>query len=179
MPGNFPATDRVAGRMGPGARRGLMLAALLPLVGCDHATKWAAKESLEGRAPHHLLGQLLDLRYAENTDIAFNLLRWIPESLRTRALLVFGAAALIALVVALWRTQGGPLLRAALVLIAAGAIGNYVDRLLRGYVVDFIHVPYWPVFNVADVYVVAGGVLIAVFAWRSRGTATDVSLRAP
>jgi signal peptidase II len=150
------------------ARRGTLVAALLPLVGCDQATKWAAKETLEGRDPHQVLGALLDLRYAENTDIAFNLLRWIPEALRMRALLIFGAAALAALLVAVWRTRGGPLVRAALVLIAAGAAGNYLDRLVRGYVIDFVHVPHWPVFNVADVYVVAGAGLLAMAGWRSR-----------
>jgi signal peptidase II len=158
------------------AQRGILMAALLPLVGCDHATKWAAKETLEGRDPHQLLGSLLDLRYAENTDTAFNLLRWLPEALRTRALLIFGAAAVAALLVALWRTRGGPLARAALALIAAGALGNYLDRLARGYVVDFVHVPHWPVFNVADVYVVAGAALVALAGWKKE-TATELVLR--
>jgi signal peptidase II len=89
--------------------------------------------------------------------------RWYP-------LVLFGAAALLALLVALVRTQR-PWMRAALLLIAAGAAGNYFDRLLRGYVVDFIHLTHWPVFNVADIYVVAGAGLLALMAGRSRGTA--------
>ena len=41
---------------------------------------------------------------------------------------------------------------------------------VRGYVVDFIHLAHWPVFNVADAYVVAGAGLMAAMAWRARGT---------
>jgi Signal peptidase (SPase) II len=43
-----------------------------------------------------------------------------------------------------------------------GALGNYLDRVFRGYVVDFIHVPHWPVFNVADIAVSVGiGLLVS------------------
>jgi signal peptidase II len=143
------------------------LALLAPLVGCDHATKWAAKGALQDQPPRHLLGRVLELRYAENTDVAFNLLRWMPESARRPALLLLGALALAALVVAMLRAER-PWVRAALLLVTAGAAGNYVDRLVRGYVVDFIHLTHWPVFNVADAYVVAGAVLLALMASRSQ-----------
>ena len=42
-------------------------------------------------------------------------------------------------------------------------MGNLVDRAFRGYVVDFVHVRYWPVFNVADAYLVVGIGLLLVF----------------
>jgi signal peptidase II len=56
----------------------------------------------------------------------------------------------------------------ALILVTAGAVGNYLDRVFRGYVVDFVHLRYWPVFNVADVYITVGGLVLAwaVFAKR-------------
>ena len=60
-----------------------------------------------------------------------------------------------------------PVVRAALLLVTAGAIGNYIDRLARGYVVDFVYLHHWPVFNVADVYVTAGAIILALAAWRS------------
>jgi signal peptidase II len=144
-----------------------LVAAVIPLVGCDHVTKWAAKEALEDQPPRQLLGRVLELRYAENTDVAFNLLRWVPEAARRHGLLVLGALGVIALLVALARAER-PWVRAALLLISAGAAGNYLDRLGRGYVVDFIHLAHWPVFNVADAYVVAGAALMAVVAWRGR-----------
>jgi signal peptidase II len=67
--------------------------------------------------------------------------------------------AVLAILAALLRSQRR-WTRAALLLISAGALGNYLDRLWRGYVVDFVHVSYWPVFNVADAYVVAGAALL-------------------
>jgi signal peptidase II len=154
----------------------LVLAPLVTMVGCDHATKYLAKAELERQPPHEVLGSLLDLRYTENTDVAFNLLRWIPERARAVLLLALGGVAVLALTVGLLRQSGARAARVALVFITAGAMGNYLDRLLRGYVVDFIHVPHWPVFNVADVYVTAG---LVVLAWHLRNPATPpaVSLR--
>jgi signal peptidase II len=69
------------------------------------------------------------------------------------------------------RRDGASLSRAALLLITAGAVGNYLDRVLRGYVVDFIHLHHWPVFNVADIYVTAGGALLALSILRGRRAA--------
>jgi signal peptidase II len=49
-------------------------------------------------------------------------------------------------------------------MIIGGALGNYIDRLIRGYVVDFIDFRVWPVFNVADIFVVVGGLLLILSA---------------
>ena len=139
-----------------------ILISLIFLVGCDHATKGIAKVELDEGSARELIRGVVDFRYVENTDIAFNLLRWIPETIRTRGLVVFGAIALLALGLLLLHERGEPRMRRlALVLITAGAIGNYLDRVVRGYVVDFVHVRPWPVFNVADVYITAGYVLLA------------------
>jgi signal peptidase II len=147
------------------AKLGARLAILIPLiflVGCDHATKGVAKLELDGGAIRDLVTGVVDLRYVENTDIAFNLLRWVPESIRTPALLVVGAVAIVGLALLLAGRAHPRMRRWALVLVMAGAIGNYLDRALRGYVVDFVHVHHWPVFNVADVYVTVGYVLLAL-----------------
>ncbi len=141
------------------------LAAVTLLVGCDHATKFAAKSQLEGRPPRELVRGVVDLHYVENRDVAFNLLRGLPEKVRAPALLVVGALGVLALAALLLRRrpQGPqrPAVRVALVAVLAGAIGNYADRLFRGYVVDFVHLHHWPVFNVADAYVTAGAALLA------------------
>jgi signal peptidase II len=148
--------------MRPIAPRLALLTTLALLVGCDHATKRIAKGELEGHGPRSLIHGVLDLQYAENTDVAFNLLRAVPESVRGPILIVTGAAALIGLLgVLLLRRERPGFARAALLVVTAGAVGNYLDRIVRGYVVDFVHVPDWPVFNVADAYVTVGAILLA------------------
>jgi signal peptidase II len=144
-----------------------LLAALGGLVGCDHVTKSVAKAELEGQGPRVLLQSLLDLRYVENRDVGFNLLSFIPERVRFPLLLVFGAVALSGLLVVLFRHHHPPLVQIALAFFLAGGLGNYFDRLVRGYVVDFIHASHWPVFNVADIWVTIGGLALALHAFRS------------
>ncbi len=139
-----------------------MLVSLVLLVGCDHVTKGVAKVELDGGGALQLIRGVVDLHYVENRDVAFNLLRWVPEAIRAPGLLVFGAVAILALGLLLFLGRSQPrLARVALVLVTAGAIGNYLDRVVRGYVVDFVHVHHWPVFNVADVYVTVGYGLLA------------------
>jgi signal peptidase II len=150
-----------------------VLLSLVAMVGCDHATKHLAKAQLEGQPPREVLGSVLDFRYAENTDVAFNMLRFIPESARGPLLLATGAIAVLALLVALARRSVTGATRVALVLVLGGALGNYLDRVVRGYVVDFIRVPHWPVFNVADVLVTLGlGLLIWTSFRRSAAPAS-------
>jgi len=138
--------------------------------GMGHAaTADASEAGLRGAFAHaRALARIMagrgvvDFRYVENTDIAFNLLRWIPEHIRFPALLVSGAIAVVVMLALLFQGYGeGRLPRIALVLVTAGAIGNYLDRVVRGYVVDFVHVHHWPVFNVADVYITVGYALFA------------------
>lgn len=152
------------------ARRASQLLLLLftvAMVGCDHATKVGAKSALEGRGPLDLLSGVLDLRYTENHDTAFSALDRLHFPGKDAVITVLGAGALVAIAFAWWRRRSGPALQqAGFALIVAGALGNLTDRLVRGYVVDFIHVAHWPVFNVADAAIVAG--VVALVLSRSR-----------
>ncbi|HEY8924155.1 MAG TPA: signal peptidase II [Polyangia bacterium] len=159
----------VVGSMRTTTARLSLLGLVTLLVGCDHGTKLVAKAELQGQGPHEVIRGVLDLRYRENTDVAFNLLRAIPEGIRAPILIIAGGLALLALAAVLVRRPPrSPMGRAALLLVAAGAAGNYLDRLFRGYVVDFVHVHHWPVFNIADVYVTAGAAILAVSTLRLR-----------
>jgi len=138
----------------------LLMSLLFSLVGCDHVTKALAKSELQAQPAQQLIEPILKLRYVENTDVAFNLLRWVPADVRAPLLIATGALAILALGALLWRGGGTGWGRVGLALVLAGALGNYADRLARGYVVDFIHVTHWPVFNVADILVTVGGALV-------------------
>lgn len=139
------------------------------LFGCDHATKAVATTALAGSAPVPVLGDLVVLRYVQNDDVAFSLMHAVglgPSPASPFVLAALAAAALVALGVAWWRTrrgaEGSRLVDVGFASAFAGALGNVVDRVTHGYVVDFIHVKRWPVFNVADVLVVCGLALVVL-----------------
>lgn len=146
------------------ALRGLTLASCLLVFGCDHGTKLAAEAALSDRGPLPLVRGVLDLRYTENHDTAFSLLRTFGVPPMPNLLLLVALLALMG-VSAVWLAQRKRLTgmqHAGFALVVAGALGNVVDRALRGYVIDFIHVAHWPVFNVADIAVVIGIVALLV-----------------
>lgn len=127
------------------------------LVGCDHATKHIAQSELRGRPPATLIANVLELRYTENRDVGFSLLRRVPEPVRKPIIFGFGAVGLSFLGLLWWRRRQAPWQEhAAYAVLLAGALGNLTDRLFRGYVVDFVYLHHWPVFNVADAYLVVG-----------------------
>ena len=153
----------------PTARPGfpLRLAILLltlSLFGCDHATKIAAEASLsQGRAVS-LVSGVLELRYTPNPDTAFSLFRTLGIAHTPGILMGASVVALLGVVV-MWiasRKRASRAQHVGFALILAGALGNVVDRAMRGYVVDFIHLTRWPVFNVADMSVVAGVILLGL-----------------
>lgn len=144
-----------------------LLLLVFGLVGCDQISKTTAKSLLETGGGYSLVDGLLEFSYRENRDVAFNALSLIPEGPRQRLILAGGAFA-IAFIYSLFRRSRRNLaLGGALALVFAGAVGNYADRVVRGYVVDFVHLTHWPVFNLADVYVTVGALGLLLLSRRS------------
>lgn len=110
------------------------------------------------------------LRYAENPGAAFGLFRTVPERYRAPLfhLVTLGAGLLVFSYYARLRgVKGEGLARLGLPLVLGGAVGNYIDRVARGFVIDFLEahwreLAYWPAFNVADIAVVTGVGLLLV-----------------
>ncbi len=133
----------------------------------DQASKWLALEKLVLHESIPLM-PLLNLTLVYNKGAAFGFLSTASGWQN----LFFIGIALVATVVILYllRRMGTKdrFLAAALMLILGGAIGNLIDRLLYGHVVDFIDVYYgtwhWPAFNVADSAITVGAVMIALDA---------------
>lgn len=147
----------------------LLLAALL--IAADQASKWWATSSFAGGGALEL-GWGFRLTYIQNTGAAFGLLRDIDLQLAgvdVNGTLLLGLLSAAVALVIIWylvrhRSSLAPLARISLTLILAGALGNMIDRLFLGYVIDFIHFRTdnfdFPVFNLADSLVVIGGALL-------------------
>jgi len=143
-------------------RTTLILLVLLSCVGCDQVTKQIARQSLATSNPISLLGDSLRLQYVENRGAFLSLGANIPEHWRFGLLTLLTGCFLVGLVLFLLRSKG--LARAtsvALALVAAGGIGNLIDRLVhQGRVVDFLNLGIGPVrtgiFNVADIAITLG-----------------------
>jgi len=142
------------------------LGVALLVVVLDRLSKAWAIANLRGKPPVEVIGEFLRLVYVENTGAAF--------SLGTGFTIIFTAIA-VAVIVVIIRTASrlGSLGWAiALGGLLGGAVGNLIDRLTRepgigrGYVVDFIQLPHWPVFNVADMAIVGSAILMVVLALR-------------
>jgi signal peptidase II len=130
--------------------------------------------------PYVVYAPLWRMRYAENPGAARGFFRSQSEGVRT---LFFGLANLAAAAFILtYLRRLGPgqrLLQVALSLVLTGALGNYADRLARGYVVDFIDWYwwkrpdlYWPTFNLADSMIVVGVALLILFPGPKQAAAT-------
>jgi signal peptidase II len=163
------------GRLQPGmVTSGRSLPAYLALVGIaavvlvlDQISKAIVARSLRGHAPVQMLGGLFQLDYTRNTGAAFSI---FPNGGWFFA--VIAAAVIAGILIYFPRVRHhGTLVTLAFGLILGGAIGNLVDRLRLGYVVDFIDFRWFPVFNLADSAIVCGaGVLILASYLSSGGT---------
>jgi len=130
------------------------------LILLDQGTKLWALQSLKPIQNMTVAEGFLDLTFVENRGVAFGMFsgqRWL-------ILVLTGliAGALVYFYRTLPKKKEYTPVRFALLLVLSGAVGNIIDRVFRGYVVDFFEFTFfeWPVFNVADIYVVAGVILL-------------------
>ncbi len=114
-------------------------------------------------------GEVVRLRYTENQGAAFGLFRGVPERFRVPLFHLVAAGAAVLVFFYFRQLRGARderFARWGLPLVLGGAAGNYLDRLLRGFVIDFVDLRlgerHWPAFNVADVAVVTGVLLLLV-----------------
>ena len=141
----------------------LYIAAILIMIVVDQVVKHWAFTVFQWLHTIPLIENVFHLTYIENRGAAFSMFakfdsRWIFVALAS----VITLAICYALSKKLMQTALG---NWSLVLIAAGAVGNAIDRVARGFVVDMFdfRLIHFPVFNVADIFICVGGVLFVIY----------------
>jgi signal peptidase II len=157
-----------AQNISPGRPRriGLLLSVAAFVIAADAISKAIVVARMPGHAPIRLLGGLLTITLTRNAGAAF--------SIGTSMTIVFTAIAVgvIAYILRTARNLRSIGWAVTLGLLLGGATGNLLDRIFRapglfqGHVVDWIQLPDWPVFNLADSSIVCAGVLVVLLALR-------------
>lgn len=143
------------------------LVPLLALWALDQATKAWAIRALEWNVSVPFIGEILQLHLIANPGAAFSLGSGYTWLFTILSGVVFGALTMVATRL---RHRGWAVILGA---FAAGVVGNLTDRLVRppgfavGHVIDFLQLPNWPIFNVADICVTGGAVALGIMWWRA------------
>lgn len=140
-----------------------MVFALIALIVwiLDRATKIWVVQTLPLWSSRPLLGKWLYITHVRNTGAAFGLFGGQAVPLAFVSLGLFLILFLLRSQLPALGTSG----KLALAMIIGGAVGNLYDRLKFGYVIDFLDLKFWPVFNVADSAVVVGAILLVFVFW--------------
>jgi signal peptidase II len=147
----------------------VLLAIAAATIGCDRVTKRMAASSLAGAPSRSFLADTVRLEYAENSGGFLSLGANLPPTVRTAIFKIVTGLLLVGSIVAAvkLRLTGWPLV--GLSLVWAGGASNWVDRIARGAVVDFLNVGFGAlrtgIFNVADVAIMLGACIL-VFTYR-------------
>jgi len=160
--------DSLPARPARHRRVGLLLAIAVIVLATDVITKSIDVATLTGKPNIRLLGGFLQLTETRNPGAAFSI-----GGPSTTVLFTAIAVGVVVFILRTSRQIRSVAWAITLGLLLGGATGNLVDRIwrypgpFRGYVVDWIEIPHWPVFNVADSSIVCGGVLAVILAMRN------------
>ncbi len=140
----------------------------LAVLVMDHLTKWIVRTRMDPRDSIELVPNYLRLSYVRNSGVAFGLFADIQSVWKPY---ILAAMAVVAVIVILIYSSRMPLnrtlLQLALAITMGGILGNFTDRIINGFVVDFIefHINesfHWPTFNVADSAITIGIALLLI-----------------
>lgn len=139
------------------------------MLALDQVTKSVVVANLAEGERRHLVGSTLQLHLTRNPGAAFSTatgMTWV---------LTVVAVAVVVVVIRVASRLQSRIWAVTLGLLLGGALGNLSDRLLRapgvarGHVVDFLELPHWPIFNVADSAIVTAGALVVLLTLRGVG----------
>jgi signal peptidase II len=147
----------------------LLGAITIPVILLDQATKLFVQAHMALYESIAIIPNYLDITYTLNPGAAFSMLADAPVWVRTMFLLTMACAAIVVLAVMIVRAERVSISSVAFALILGGAMGNLIDRAVRGRVIDFMRAHYYdlnyPIFNVADSAISIGVALIILTAF--------------
>lgn len=131
------------------------------LCGLDQIIKWVVQQKMTPFESREWISNILSMTYVRNYGAAFGILQ-------SQTLLLTAVAGSVVWLI--WynrrRLQDySKLSRLGLAIALGGVVGNAIDRLRLGYVVDYIDFHVWPVFNLADINIVLGALLLGIGIW--------------
>ncbi|SCX86777.1 signal peptidase II [Alkaliphilus peptidifermentans] len=135
---------------------------ILIVIALDQITKYWAINSLQYIGEIPIIQNVFHLTYVENIGAAFGIL---PN--QRLFFIIAKLIAVIGLLIFLYKNKEmHSILRIGILFIIAGAVGNLIDRVRFGYVVDFFDFRIWPVFNIADMSIILGAILVSYIILR-------------
>jgi signal peptidase II len=147
----------------------ILLIFIIILTGSDLLVKEIAYQNLKNKPDVVVIQGFWSYHYVINDDIGFSVLRWLNKYLDSNQkwifLVLLQSLGSIIIIIFYFFSKTFKLL-VPLALITCGALGNVIDRIIRGYVVDYVMWYYkgliWPIFNLADIFTVTGAILLFI-----------------
>ncbi len=155
-------------------RRSIYLVFITVLLTIDQITKTAIFRSINPFDERSIIPDFFNLVHVRNKGAIFGFFSNADSSFIFFLLTVFSLVAVVLVVYYFIKTSVSyKLMNVSLSLILAGALGNQIDRIMRGYVIDFLDFKFWgwhwPSFNVADSCISTGAVLLIFIFFFKRG----------
>lgn len=142
----------------------LLVLAVVGTIGCDRVTKHLAADVFAGTPGRSYFGEIVWLGYVENPGGFLSVGASLPPGVRTVVFTGGTGLMLVALTAVAIRHRWRGWAAIGLALFLAGGVSNWVDRAVRGSVIDFLHIEIGPirtgVFNVADMAIMLGAVIV-------------------
>ena len=147
------------------------------IIIADQVSKFIVKANFEMQ-PYKIITVIKDIfsiRYVQNQGAVWGLFSDPAHTLIPKIITAFSVFALVIVLYYFLKLKGECTLElTSLSFIIGGAVGNITDRIIQGYVVDFLHVIivryHWPTFNIADSFISMGVILLVLSIWRGKCT---------
>ena len=132
----------------------------------DVLSKLVVSHSFHLNESVKIINNFLDITYVKNTGAA-----WSIFADKSFIVIILSAIIILAVIVYLYSNRPNMMIeKIAYALILGGAIGNFINRILYGYVIDFIDISIfhydYPIFNLADCFIVIGVIILVIVTWR-------------